>query len=192
MPEDITRRNISDENSCPYHAPKSVASERCVIAYVALGSNMGDRLEFLRRGRAELGNLGVRVQASSAVYCTEPVGGPQEQQDYYNAVLQIEVDCSAPELLQICQAVEQASGRVRRERWGPRTLDVDILLFGTQHIATKALQVPHPRMFERRFVLEPLAQIAPFLVPPGCTEDIAATLQRLPETPKVGKVLRIW
>ncbi len=167
-------------------------TRRRVVAYVALGSNIGDRLDFLRRGRAGLVARGVRVQVSSAVYCTEPVGGPREQQNYYNAVLQVEVGCSAPEFLRLCQAVEQAAGRERLEHWGPRTLDIDILLFGTRHIATEALQVPHPRMFERRFVLEPLAQIAPNLIPPGRAEDIASTLQQLPETPKVCKVRHNW
>lgn len=161
------------------------------VAYLALGSNVGNRLDFLRRARAGLEKRGVRVQASSAVYCTEPVGGP-EQQDYYNAVLQVEVSCSALELLQICQAVEQGAGRERRKRWGPRTLDIDILLFGAQRIDTKALQVPHPRMFERRFVLEPLAQIAPTLTPPANTKNIAIMLQRLPERPRVDKVLLKW
>lgn len=171
---------------------KSAATGHSVVAYIALGSNMGERLDFLRQGRAGLEERGVRVRASSAVYCTEPVGGPPAQQDYYNAVLQVEVDCSAQELLQICQTVERAAGRRRRERWGPRTLDIDILLFGAQRINTKTLQVPHPRMFERRFVLEPLAQIAPHLIPPASTEEIAAALQRVPESSRVHKVLHGW
>ncbi|MDY0212376.1 MAG: 2-amino-4-hydroxy-6-hydroxymethyldihydropteridine diphosphokinase [Desulfuromonadaceae bacterium] len=173
-------------------ASKSDGIGRGVIAYIALGSNLGDRLNFLRRGRIGLEAHGVRILTSSAVYSTEPVGGPQEQQDYYNAVLQVEVDCTALELLKICQTVEQAAGRERRERWGARTLDIDVLLFGTQRINTKTLQVPHPRMFERRFVLEPLAQIAPTLVPSNRTQDIVSTLQRLPETPRVRKEQHSW
>lgn len=162
------------------------------IAYVALGSNMGERLEYLRCARTELRRTGVTVVASSPLYCTEPMGGPVPQNDYYNAVLQLRVTCSALELLRICQKVEQSAGRTRFQHWGPRTLDLDILLYEDKLINTPELQVPHPRMGERRFVLEPLAALAPHLVLPGVGEKVLTLLQLLPETPRVCKVAQSW
>ncbi|MDY0290866.1 MAG: 2-amino-4-hydroxy-6-hydroxymethyldihydropteridine diphosphokinase [Desulfuromonadaceae bacterium] len=162
------------------------------IAYVALGSNMGQRLEYLRFARTELHRRGITIVASSPVYCTEPVGGPVQQDDYYNAVLQLRVTCSALELLHICQEVEQSAGRKRLQHWGPRTLDLDILLYEDKLINTPELQVPHPRMGERRFVLEPLAALAPHLVLPGVGEKVLTLLQLLPEAPRVCKVAQSW
>jgi 2-amino-4-hydroxy-6-hydroxymethyldihydropteridine diphosphokinase len=153
---------------------------------------MGARLEFLRSARTELEHRGVTIVASSPVYCAEPVGGPPQQEDYYNAVLQVEVICSALELLHICQDVEQSPGRKRLQHWGPRTLDLDILLYADKIISTAELQVPHPRMCERRFVLEPLASLAPQIIHPTVGKRVAALLQVLPESPRVCKVADTW
>jgi 2-amino-4-hydroxy-6-hydroxymethyldihydropteridine diphosphokinase len=127
-------------------------------AYLGLGSNLGDRLGNLRRAVDLLDGRGVRVLRSSRVYETDPVGGP-DQPDYLNAVVEVEASGSARDLLEACRAVEDELGRVRGERWGPRTIDVDVLTFDDQIIDEPDLQVPHPRMHERAFVLIPLLEL---------------------------------
>lgn len=184
--------NNSVEQSSPSHHLSSDSSALSITAYIALGSNIGGRLEFLRRARTELARKGVTILASSPVYCTEPVGGPARQDDYYNAVIQVEVSCTPAELLHICQEVEQSAGRKRLQHWGPRTLDLDILLYADKIINTDELQVPHPRMCERRFVLKPLASLTPQLVHPLEGKRVDALLQLLPESPRVCKVADAW
>jgi 2-amino-4-hydroxy-6-hydroxymethyldihydropteridine diphosphokinase len=130
-------------------------------AFLALGSNLGDRLGHLRAAVAGIPD----VVAVSPVYETDPVGGPEGQDPYLNAVVQLETERTPRELLEIAQRLEQEARRVRRERWGPRTLDVDVLLVGDLVVDEPDLQVPHPRMWERAFVLVPLAHLAPDLVP---------------------------
>lgn len=129
-------------------------------AFVALGSNLGDRWENLRLGVSLLPD----VVSASAVYETEPVGGPQPQPRYLNMVVELSTSATPGELLAHAQAAETAAGRVRGERWGPRALDVDILAVGDEEVRTAELEVPHPRMWERGFVLVPLAEIAPDMV----------------------------
>ena len=125
-------------------------------AYLGLGSNMGDRWGHLRTAVAALPD----VVAVSPVYETDPVGGPPGQGPYLNLVVALETDHTPRELLQVAQRLEAAAGRVRKERWGPRTLDVDVLLVGDLCVDEPDLVVPHPRMWERRFVLAPLADLA--------------------------------
>jgi 2-amino-4-hydroxy-6-hydroxymethyldihydropteridine diphosphokinase len=126
-------------------------------AYLALGGNLGERLENLRRAVALLEERGARFLRSSRVYETEPVGPPQP--DYLNAVIEVGTDLSPRGLLIACLSVEQALGRVRGERWGPRVVDVDILTFGDREVDEPDLQVPHPRMHERAFVMIPLLEL---------------------------------
>jgi 2-amino-4-hydroxy-6-hydroxymethyldihydropteridine diphosphokinase len=134
-------------------------------AYLALGSNLGDRRAHLQHAVDSLAAMpNVRVVAISRVYETAPVGGPA-QDDYFNAVVAVDVDVAPVDLLKIAQQLEHDAARVRSERWGPRTLDVDILLFDDLSIDTSELIIPHPRMWERGFVLAPLRDIAPELVP---------------------------
>jgi len=129
--------------------------------YLGLGSNLGDRLATLQRAVDLLGERpGLHVVASSRVWETDPVGGPP-QPDYLNAVLRVRTDLEPLELLAACQQVEAALGRVRDVRWGPRTLDVDVLLVGDRRIDESALTVPHPRMLERSFVVLPLLELDP-------------------------------
>ena len=139
-------------------------------AYIALGSNLGNRREYLRSAVAGLGD----VRAASHLYETDPIGGPMNQGPYLNLVVEVETEESPHELLELCQKLEADAGRVRDVRWGPRTLDVDIVLFGDLEIDTDELQIPHPRMGERRFVLEPLADLAPELTPDGWDERLPA------------------
>lgn len=133
-------------------------------AHLALGSNLGDRLANLQSALDGLASTdGVEVVAVSGVYETDPVGGPV-QDDYLNAVVEVTTALTPHELLAVCGRLEQAAHRVRIERWGPRTLDVDVLLMGDLQVATDDLEVPHPRMWERAFVLAPLHDVAPDLV----------------------------
>jgi 2-amino-4-hydroxy-6-hydroxymethyldihydropteridine diphosphokinase len=130
-------------------------------AYLALGSNLGERQAALQQAVDGLAALpDVTVVAVSPVYETSPVGGP-EQPDYLNAVVAIETEASPRRLLEVAQQLEAAAGRVRGVRWGPRTLDVDVLLVGDELVDDDDLVVPHPRMWERAFVMVPLADLAP-------------------------------
>lgn len=138
-----------------------------VTAFLGLGSNLGDRLGNLQAAVDALGREpGIRVVASSRVWETAPVGGPP-QPDYLNAVLRVETDGSARDLLEAAQRVEAALGRVRAERWGARTIDVDVLLFGDERIDEPDLIVPHPRFAERAFVVVPLLELDPQPAIPG-------------------------
>jgi 2-amino-4-hydroxy-6-hydroxymethyldihydropteridine diphosphokinase len=131
-----------------------------VRAFLGLGSNMGDRRAFLREALSDLPD----VVAVSRVYETDPVGGPPDQDKYLNLVVELDTDRSPRELLGIAHRLETAAGRVRGERWGSRTLDIDVLLVGDLEVAEPDLEVPHPRMRERAFVLIPLHDLAPELV----------------------------
>jgi 2-amino-4-hydroxy-6-hydroxymethyldihydropteridine diphosphokinase len=135
-------------------------------AFLGLGSNLGDRAGHLRRAVERLPD----VVAVSPVYETEPVGGPAGQGPYLNLVVELDTELTPHRLLEHARALEQAAGRVRAERWGPRPLDVDVLLVGSDTVEEPDLVVPHPRMWERRFVLAPLADLAPELVPLGALE----------------------
>jgi 2-amino-4-hydroxy-6-hydroxymethyldihydropteridine diphosphokinase len=132
-------------------------------AFLGLGSNLGDRVGHLRTAVESLPDL----VATSPVYETDPVGGPEDQGPYLNLVAELDTTLTPHELLEVCRAREEAAGRVREVRWGPRTLDVDVLLVEGRSVDAPDLQVPHPRMWERRFVLAPLADLAPDLVSPS-------------------------
>jgi 2-amino-4-hydroxy-6-hydroxymethyldihydropteridine diphosphokinase len=129
-----------------------------VRAYLGLGSNLGDRLDHLRRAVELLGHRGARPVRSSRVFETDPVGGPP-QPEYLNAVLEVETELEPRSLLTACLGVETDLGRVRGERWGPRVIDIDILTYGNLRIEEPDLQVPHQRMHERAFVLVPLLEL---------------------------------
>lgn len=130
-------------------------------AFLGLGSNLGDRERYLREAVDSLPGV---VQVSP-LYETDPVGGPGGQGAYLNIVVELDTHLGARDLLGLCQQLETAAARVREVRWGPRTLDVDILLMGDTSVDEADLQIPHPRMRERRFVLQPLRDLAPELVP---------------------------
>jgi 2-amino-4-hydroxy-6-hydroxymethyldihydropteridine diphosphokinase len=128
-------------------------------AFVGLGSNLQDPLEQLKSAVSALTRLpGSQVTAVSSVYCSAPLG-PQDQPDYFNAVLAMDTELTPIQLLDALQGIESDQGRVRNERWGPRTLDLDLLLFADVQMATDRLTIPHPAMHERDFVLNPLAEI---------------------------------
>ena len=132
-------------------------------ALLGLGSNLGDRRLYLKEAVASLSG----VVSVSPVYETEPVGGPGGQGAYLTCVVELDTDLSPRALLGVCHRLESAADRVRDVRWGPRTLDVDILWHEQGPVDEPDLQIPHPRMHERLFVMAPLAEIAPDLAPAG-------------------------
>lgn len=147
-------------------------------AYLGLGSNLGDRLGFLQQAVDALhADERSHVLMVSSVYETAPVGGP-EQGAYLNIAVRLATRRSPARLLRLCQQVEAALGRQRRQRWGPRTVDVDILLYGPRTVERKDLQIPHPRLAERAFALIPLIEVAPGeAMPDGTT--LTTALARL-------------
>lgn len=141
-------------------------------AIVALGSNLGDREHYLRYAIGELGN----VVATSQVFETEPIGGPDAQDAFLNMVAKVETSLDPFAFLRRCQRIEAGALRQRTVHWGPRTLDVDILFFDDVEIVSEELIVPHPRIGERRFVLTPLREIAPERCPDGWDERLPPDL----------------
>ncbi|MBK03069.1 MAG: 2-amino-4-hydroxy-6-hydroxymethyldihydropteridine diphosphokinase [Actinomycetota bacterium] len=139
-----------------------------VRAFVGLGSNLGDRRAFLSAAVRDLPNK----VAVSGVYKTAPIGGPA-QGPFLNLVVEMRTSVGPYDLLAICQQLEASAGRARTERWGPRTLDVDVLLYGEFELDDTELTIPHPRMNERAFVLYPLAELAPELLPSRWRETVS-------------------
>ena len=155
-------------------------------AYLGLGSNQGDRLAFLRAAveglRAE---KDVTVVAASGVYRSAPVGF-SDQPEFLNAVVVIDTALTPRRLLEVTRRIEDSSGRLRRERWGPRTLDVDILLIDGIEVDEPELAVPHPRLTDRRFALEPLLEVDPDASLPDGT-CLRAVLDRIVEGQDVSR-----
>lgn len=147
-----------------------------VRAFLGLGSNLGDRLRLLRDAVATLRDVG--LVGVSPVYETGPVGGPAGQGSYLNLVVELRTDRSPRELLGVCRRLETAAGRVRDERWGPRTLDVDVLWVDGVTLDEPDLTVPHPRMWQRRFVVAPLHDLAPDLADAAAVEAAAGLVER--------------
>jgi 2-amino-4-hydroxy-6-hydroxymethyldihydropteridine diphosphokinase len=143
-----------------------------VTAYVALGANLGDPAQALRDALHRLDHMpGIRLLKASSLYRTAPIdsSGP----DYLNAVAELAITLTAPDLLVALQAVELVHGRERPYRNAPRTLDLDLLLYGDARIESPQLTVPHPRMWERAFVLVPLNEVAPARVDPQALQAVA-------------------
>jgi 2-amino-4-hydroxy-6-hydroxymethyldihydropteridine diphosphokinase len=154
------------------------------LACIGLGSNLGDRRAALEGAIAALSRTsGIHVQKVSSFRETEPVGGPTGQGTYLNAAAVIETDLDPHGLLGVLQEIEAQFGRVRSVRWGERTLDLDLLLFADQIVSTTELTIPHPRLHVRRFVLAPLAEVAPEAVDPVTKRTIADLLAAFQEGP---------
>ncbi len=159
-------------------------------AYLGLGSNLGDRHANIAEAARRLSETpGVRVVKLSSLHETAPVGGPP-QGDFINAACEVETSLPPRELLAAVLAIEQAMGRVRSVRWGPRVIDIDILLCDELILDEPDLVVPHPRMAERRFVLEPLAEIAPGVICPKSRKTVPELLAALEDGGASGQLRR--
>lgn len=145
-----------------------------VLAYIGLGSNLGDRSAMIAGALERL-----RPRRVSAVVETEPWGRP-DQPRFLNAVAEIETDLEPADLLGRLQELERGLGRVRREHWGPRAIDLDLLLYGERTVRSESLAVPHPRLHERRFVLEGLAELCPERTVPGLDRTVRQLLDVCP------------
>jgi len=156
-----------------------------VIAYLSLGSNMGDRENNLKEALALLQKQdNLEVKKISSFYETEPVG--YENQDWFlNAVVEVETTLLPQQLLAVANEVENNLGRVRTIRWGPRTLDMDILFYADRLIVEENLEIPHPRLQERAFVLKPLVEINPCLLHPYYGQTVEEILENLPNHEEV-------
>lgn len=172
------------------NAPMAIASglscenamAKCLLA---LGSNLGERDRTLREALALLDQTpGIRVSRVSSLLETKPVGGPSEQPDFLNAVAIVDSLLPPRELLEATQRVEQALGRVRKERWGPRTLDIDLLLYDDLVLQAAELEIPHPRFAVRRFMLQPAAEIAAEWVYPINGWTVERLLANLKDAPR--------
>lgn len=147
------------------------------LAYVGLGSNLGDRRGLIREALKRLGRIdGVRVLKRSRIIETDPVGRTGQPR-FLNAVAEVETKLAPEPLLRRLRDVERALGRVRKRRWGPRTIDLDLLLWDDRSMTTPRLTLPHPRMTERRFVLAPLAELCPGRRVPGTGRTVRGLLR---------------
>jgi 2-amino-4-hydroxy-6-hydroxymethyldihydropteridine diphosphokinase len=159
------------------------------LIYLALGSNVGSREENLREAERRLRQLSITIERASSTYETAPVDY-LDQPWFLNSVLEAETDLAPHDLLQQMRKIESAMGSQKPFAKGPRLIDLDILLYGDETIATPDLQVPHPRMLERRFVLVPLAEIAPNHRHPSWPGTVAELLQNTPDRSEVHKLPR--
>jgi 2-amino-4-hydroxy-6-hydroxymethyldihydropteridine diphosphokinase len=157
------------------------------LVYIALGANVGDRAAAFARAIDEMNRAGLRVRRQSSLYATQPVGGPP-QGWFLNAVVEVETDWMPLRVLHTLQRIERSLGRHRSVSNGPRTLDLDMLFYGTSIIRSRELEVPHPRLPQRCFVLAPLAELAPTLSHPAFHKTIAELLAENPD----GGLVQKW
>ncbi len=155
-------------------------------AYLSLGSNLGDRAAHIARAIGELAPAGIRVVRRSSLYVTEPVG-LRRQNWFLNCVVEAETDLMPRQLLQALLRIERKFGRRRILPNGPRTMDLDILFYGSSIIRSRDLTIPHPRLQERRFVLVPLAELAPELRHPAIAATVSDLLAACPDSSQVRK-----
>lgn len=161
-------------------------------AFIGIGSNQGNSEEIIRNALDSINNIPeVEVQQVSSLYLTEPVGF-EDQPWFYNCVAEVDTTLSPHKLLEVLQGIENQLGRVRTIRWGPRTVDLDILLYGEITLDGELLTIPHPRMEERAFVIVPLAEIAPGVVIPG-GRKVSDVKSELPDDKKCSCIhKKIW
>jgi len=158
------------------------------VAYLSLGTNLGERELNLRTALEMLESQdGIHIVKRSSIYETDPVGYT-EQDSFLNMVAKIETSMTVEELLHQCLQVEEWLGRVREFRWGPRIIDLDILLYNQENIETENLIIPHPRMHERNFVLVPLLEIEPDI----CFPVTGIPLKQIADSIQEGEGVRLW
>jgi 2-amino-4-hydroxy-6-hydroxymethyldihydropteridine diphosphokinase len=158
------------------------------IAYLSIGSNLGDRLETFRKAFQLLSESPhIKLVSCSSLYETDPIGY-EDQDCFLNAVLKVKTDLEPEQLLHACMKIEQDLGRKREIRWGPRTLDLDILLYNHENIETEILSVPHPRMHERAFVIVPLMEVDPDISLPQMHAPLSDLLEQISDKEGV----RLW
>ena len=158
------------------------------ISYLSIGSNMGDRLKIFQKAIQLLGKDDrIKIETVSSIYETDPVGYTN-QACFLNAVIKISTCLHAEELLQVCLSIEKELGRKREIHWGPRTLDLDILLYNQENIETESLIVPHPRMQERAFVIIPMMELDPNIKLPNVNVALDDILNQIPDKEGV----RLW
>lgn len=161
-------------------------------AFVGLGSNLGEREATIRRALDELARLpSTTLTRASSLYDTEPVGDA-DQPNFLNAVAELDTELPVRQLLWNLLLIEKRLGRVRTHKWGPRTMDLDVLLYGDQVHEEPDLRVPHPELTRRSFVLVPLVELDPALVHPVTGETLLEHLARLNTRPPVRKGTRLW
>ena len=162
-------------------------------AFVALGSNLGEREAMIREALEALAALPqTELLRASSLYDTEPVGDP-DQPGFLNAVAELETELTARQLLWNLLLIERRLGRVRTRHWGPRVIDLDLLLYGSEVLDEPDLKVPHPELIRRSFVLVPLVELDPLVVHPVTGETLLAHLSRLNNArPPVKKGSRLW
>ena len=157
--------------------------------YLSLGSNVGDRLEHLRKAMGHFCGAGIALRCTSSIYETEPVDH-RDQGWFLNCVAEVSTTLEPLPLLRQLQHIEEQLGRQRSVPKGPRTLDIDILLYGDSILRTQELTLPHPRMLERRFVLEPLCEIAPALEIPTSGKTVGQALRDLRDPAQVRLLIK--
>ncbi len=160
-------------------------------AFISLGSNLGDRVVYLKEALLRLEREPVSLRAVSPLYETAPVGGPP-QGFFLNACASFNTALPPATLLRRMQVIETALGRKRLERWGPRIIDLDLLTYGNVIMRTPALELPHPRLAERDFVLQPLSVIAPDLEIPGTGKNVSRLLEERPPAVDVQLYRASW
>lgn len=158
---------------------------RGVISFVGVGSNLGDPAARCAEAVCRISQLsGIKVLRQSSLYRTEPVGF--EKQDWFiNSVVEIRTVLNPHELLKALQRIEDTMGRTRGEKWGPRVIDLDILLYGQEIMKEDELAIPHPDLHKRRFVLEPLCEIAPYAIHPVFGVSVHGLTERLDDESRV-------
>lgn len=162
-------------------------------AFLGLGGNLGQPLDCFIAARQQLAeHPKLELKASSPVYRTPAVGGPEGQPDYLNTVLEIATDLTARQLLDLCLEIELACGRTREARWAARTLDIDLLVFGQQISDDSQLTLPHPRLHNRHFVLLPLVDLEPELWHPALKRTMSDLLNDLPAAAGISIISENW
>ena len=161
-------------------------------AYIGLGSNLGERESMIRQALEAISLLPeTDLTRASSLYDTEPVGDV-DQPNFLNAVAEVETDLAPMQLLWNLQLIEKRLGRERTRRWGPRVIDLDLLLYGDEVIEEETLRVPHPELTRRAFVLVPLVELEPLLVHPGTGETMLSHLSKLGARPPLKRGTRLW